>query len=572
MRRAGSVFIAALAIGLGRLGRDDARRGLRGGRRRGCDGRLGACCRAAIEAAAARLAGGRPRRLPAARRAAADRAIERLWLEGEAAARGLEPLRGLTLLRGEVADALAGPRPRTGSAPLRAGVPGLPRALAVADALRAGVSRPVRGPLREPGRGRRGDLPVDGRGDAVRGRRRGRARWLVVRDAASARSRVVADAGSPARAPWRSRWRLYGPARGRVRRAAGARDGAESRARARRVHAGRAAAAARGGAARVSGRRDWATRACRSRPWPRRARRARARSRDSDPYMFGFGMQDVVGGAEGLIVARTALARGWPAPRATSSTRASCGRSSGPWPRETASSRASPRPRPPATMRPSPACSPAWTSAPSPSGRSPAASTSVTASRAPRARPGDDRHAGGMLVIAHRGASGYRPEHTLASYELAARQGADHIEPDLVITLDGVLVARHEPEISTTTDVAGRPEFAERTTTKDARRPGDHRVVHGGLHARRAQDAAREGAHPAAAAAEHAPTTGGSRSRRSRRCIELRERLSVELGRELGIYPETKHPTYFRARACRSRSRSCDALHAQRARSPRTRR
>ena len=57
------------------------------------------------------------------------------------------------------------------------------------------------------------------------------------------------------------------------------------------------------------------------------------------------------------------------------------------------------------------------------------------------------------LVIGHRGASGYRPEHTLASYALAARMGADYIEPDLVITSDGVLVARHEPEIEDTTDV-----------------------------------------------------------------------------------------------------------------------
>ena len=72
-----------------------------------------------------------------------------------------------------------------------------------------------------------------------------------------------------------------------------------------------------------------------------------------------------------------------------------------------------------------------------------------------------------FALIAHRGASGHRPEHTLASYELAARQGADFIEPDLVITRDGVLVARHEPEISTTTDVAERPEFASRKTTKD---------------------------------------------------------------------------------------------------------
>ena len=70
------------------------------------------------------------------------------------------------------------------------------------------------------------------------------------------------------------------------------------------------------------------------------------------------------------------------------------------------------------------------------------------------------------LVIAHRGASGYRPEHTLAAYALGARMGADYIEPDLVSTKDGVLVARHENEISATTDVADHPEFAGRRTTK----------------------------------------------------------------------------------------------------------
>jgi len=70
------------------------------------------------------------------------------------------------------------------------------------------------------------------------------------------------------------------------------------------------------------------------------------------------------------------------------------------------------------------------------------------------------------LVIAHRGASGERPEHTLASYERAIEQGADFIEPDLVMTKDAVLVARHENEISETTDVAAHPEFAARKTTK----------------------------------------------------------------------------------------------------------
>ena len=71
-----------------------------------------------------------------------------------------------------------------------------------------------------------------------------------------------------------------------------------------------------------------------------------------------------------------------------------------------------------------------------------------------------------QLVIGHRGAAGYRPEHTLASYELAIRLGADVIEPDLVTTRDGVLVARHEPEISGTTDVARHPEFADRRASR----------------------------------------------------------------------------------------------------------
>jgi glycerophosphoryl diester phosphodiesterase len=70
------------------------------------------------------------------------------------------------------------------------------------------------------------------------------------------------------------------------------------------------------------------------------------------------------------------------------------------------------------------------------------------------------------IVIGHRGASGHLPEHTLAAYALALLQGADYIEPDLVATKDGVLVARHENEISTTTDVADHPEFAERKRTQ----------------------------------------------------------------------------------------------------------
>jgi glycerophosphoryl diester phosphodiesterase len=76
--------------------------------------------------------------------------------------------------------------------------------------------------------------------------------------------------------------------------------------------------------------------------------------------------------------------------------------------------------------------------------------------------PGPNR----PLIIGHRGAPGYRPEHTRSSYELALALGADAVEPDFVATKDGVLVLRHENEISGTTDVASRPEFASRRTTK----------------------------------------------------------------------------------------------------------
>ena len=80
-----------------------------------------------------------------------------------------------------------------------------------------------------------------------------------------------------------------------------------------------------------------------------------------------------------------------------------------------------------------------------------------------------------LLVIAHRGASGERPEHTLAAYERAIDAGADYVEPDLVVTRDLVLVARHETEIGGTTDVAARPEFASRRRAKTV----DGRLVNG---------------------------------------------------------------------------------------------
>lgn len=154
---------------------------------------------------------------------------------------------------------------------------------------------------------------------------------------------------------------------------------------------------------------------------------------------------------------------------------------------------------------------------------------------------------GPPLVIAHRGASGYRPEHTLASYALAARMGADCIEPDLVATKDGVLVARHENEISGTTDVADRAEFAALRTTKRV----DGREVSGWfvedfmwtqLQTLRAKERL-----PAVRPANTA-TDGVWGIASFAQILSLRAALSAELGREIIVYPELKHPSHLRAR------------------------
>jgi len=142
------------------------------------------------------------------------------------------------------------------------------------------------------------------------------------------------------------------------------------------------------------------------------------------------------------------------------------------------------------------------------------------------------------IVIAHRGASGSRPEHTLAAYELAIDQGADFIEPDLVPTKDDVLVARHENAISETTDVAGHPEFAARRTTKtiDGREITDWFVEDftlAELKTLRAKERLPQ-LRPANTAYDgrfEIPT--------------LAEIIALAKRRSVGIYPETKHPTYF---------------------------
>jgi glycerophosphoryl diester phosphodiesterase len=142
------------------------------------------------------------------------------------------------------------------------------------------------------------------------------------------------------------------------------------------------------------------------------------------------------------------------------------------------------------------------------------------------------------IVIAHRGASGSRPEHTLAAYELAIDQGADFIEPDVVPTKDDVLVARHENAISETTDVAGHPEFAARRTTKtiDGRQITDWFVEDftlAELKTLRVKERLPQ-LRPANTAYDgrfEIPT--------------LAEIIALAKRRSVGIYPETKHPTYF---------------------------
>ncbi|MFG1607655.1 glycerophosphodiester phosphodiesterase [Actinoplanes sp. NPDC049265] len=150
------------------------------------------------------------------------------------------------------------------------------------------------------------------------------------------------------------------------------------------------------------------------------------------------------------------------------------------------------------------------------------------------------------IVVGHRGASGYRPEHTLASYELAARTGADFIEPDLVSTRDGVLVARHEPEIGGTTDVASRPEFAgrQRTVVLDGV-PVTGWFTHDFTLAELKTLRATE--RIPAVRQENTLFNGLFQIPTLNEVLALRERLSRELRREIGVFPETKHPTYFRA-------------------------
>lgn len=153
---------------------------------------------------------------------------------------------------------------------------------------------------------------------------------------------------------------------------------------------------------------------------------------------------------------------------------------------------------------------------------------------------GDRFHARKPLIGGHRGAPGYLPDHTIEGYTKAIEMGADFIEPDLVVTKDGVLVARHEPNIIGTTDVTFHPEFASRKRVA---------IVDG---------AAEEGffvsdftlaelktIHAIQPPAERPQQYNGKFDIPTfEEVIALAKKMSRKTGRQIGIYPETKHPTY----------------------------
>ena len=142
------------------------------------------------------------------------------------------------------------------------------------------------------------------------------------------------------------------------------------------------------------------------------------------------------------------------------------------------------------------------------------------------------------LIIAHRGASGERPEHTLAAYQLAIEQGADFIEPDLVPTKDGILVARHENEISGTTDVANRPEFAARKATRTI----DGESITGWF----TEDFTLAEL-KSLRARERIPQLRSTAFDGQFQIPTFAEVLALAKANGVGVYPETKHPSYFAA-------------------------
>ncbi|MEY4574815.1 MAG: Glycerophosphoryl diester phosphodiesterase [Pseudomonadota bacterium] len=145
---------------------------------------------------------------------------------------------------------------------------------------------------------------------------------------------------------------------------------------------------------------------------------------------------------------------------------------------------------------------------------------------------------GQAIIIAHRGASGERPEHTIASYTLAIEQGADYIEPDLVLTKDGVLVARHENEISETTNIAEKREFADRKTSKTI--DGENKT--GWFTEDFTLDELKT-----LRAKERLPQLRKDNMAFDRQfeIPTFEEILTLAKAHNVGVYPETKHPSYF---------------------------
>lgn len=144
------------------------------------------------------------------------------------------------------------------------------------------------------------------------------------------------------------------------------------------------------------------------------------------------------------------------------------------------------------------------------------------------------------LVIGHRGAAGYLPDHTIEGYKLAIDMGADFIEPDLVATKDGVLVARHEPNITGTTDVSTRAEFASRKTKK---------VVDGveeeGWFASDFTLAEIKTLRAVQPLADRDQSHNGKYQIPTlEEVLDLAKTEGAKAGRTVGVYPETKHPTY----------------------------
>jgi glycerophosphoryl diester phosphodiesterase len=175
------------------------------------------------------------------------------------------------------------------------------------------------------------------------------------------------------------------------------------------------------------------------------------------------------------------------------------------------------------------------------------ASTACAAPPAERAAP---------LVIGHRGAAGYLPDHTLEGYALAIELGADFIEPDLVATSDGHLIVRHEPNLADTTNVASLPQFAGRRRTQ---------VIDGfavdGFWARDFTLAEIRTLRAVQPLADRDPRFNGDFLIPTlEEVIDLAQRKSAEKGRTIGVYPETKHPTYHQAIGLALEDRLLDVL------------